>query len=252
MNILIIEDEKPTANDLKRTIFKVRPSARIIGIVGSVEEGVDFFKEEPALDLIFSDIQLSDGLSFDLFQSIPLSIPVVFCTAFDQFALQAFQTFGIDYILKPFDEQAVGNALDKFEKLTQSPQVDFKSVAEAIADQLYPRKTPSSILIHQGDTLIPLAIEDIALFFIKDELLSALTFDQKRYFVDQKMDQLEASLFPQFFRVNRQQLVHRKAIKEVSQYYHRKLLVKLTIPFKQEVVVGKLKVTAFKDWLTTA
>ena len=252
MRILIIEDEKRTANDLKRTIFNVLPAAEIIGIVGSVTEGITFLTGDRAVDLIFADIQLSDGLSFEIFQAVGSSIPVVFCTAFDQFALQAFQTYGIDYILKPFDAQAVKRALDKFTHLKgEVGPTDFTTLTEAIKQQLYPQRKMNAIIIHQGDKLIPLSIDEVALFYIKDEILSALTFEQKRYFVDKKLDGLEEALTPAFFRVNRQQLVHRKAVKDVSQYYHRKLKVNLTVPFDEQILVGKLKVTAFKAWLTT-
>lgn len=252
MNILIIEDEKRTANDLKRTIFAVLPEAEVLGIVGSVGDGIDFLNSHQEIDLIFSDIQLSDGLSFDIFQAIQNEIPVIFCTAFDQFALQAFQTYGIDYILKPFDESSVRKAIDKYKNLRGTPgPSDFQAVTEAIKQQLFPSKKTTSILIHQGDKLIPLSVEDVAIFFIKDEMLSAFTFSGKRYFVDKKLDSLEAELSPTFFRANRQQLIHRRAIKDVSQYFHRKLMVNLSIPFKEEVVVGKLKVTAFKEWLST-
>ena len=251
MKILIIEDEKRTANDLKRTIFEVLPSAEIVGVVGTIEDGIVFLDGEPDIELIFSDIQLADGLSFEIFQAVKQPIPVIFCTAYDQFALQAFQTYGIDYILKPFDDASVKKAIDKFKSLKgESAPADFQAITEVIKQQLYPKAQPSSILIHQGDKLIPLAINDIALFFIKDELLSAMTFKEKRFFLDKKLDSLEASLTPTFFRVNRQHLIHRKAVKDVSQYFHRKLLVNLTIPFDGEVVVGKLKVTAFKEWLS--
>lgn len=253
MKILIIEDEKRTANDLKRTIFEVLPAAEIVGVVGSVEEGIEMLGKEEIIDLIFSDIQLSDGLSFEIFQSTDNTIPVVFCTAFDQFALQALQTYGIDYILKPFDAAAVQRALNKYKTLKgQASPADFQAITEAIKQQLYPARKTTSILIHQGEKLIPLAVEDVAIFFIKDEMLSAVTFDQKRYFVDQKLDRLESDLSPTFFRVNRQQLIQRKAVKDLAKYYHRKLQVNLTIPFNQQVLVGKLKVTAFKEWLSKA
>lgn len=252
MQILIVEDEKRTANDLKRTIFEVLPSAEIVGVVGSVESGIDFIEKGHKIDLIFSDIQLSDGLSFEIYQSVGISIPIIFCTAFDQFSLQAFQTYGIDYILKPFDVESVKRALDKYRNLTGERNTkDFQAITEAIKQQLYSPPKSSSILIYQGDKLIPLATEQIALFFIKEQVVTALTFDQKRYFVDKKMDSLEELLSPAFFRVNRQQLIHRKAVKDASQYFHRKLLVNLTIPFDEEILVGKLKVTAFKEWLST-
>ncbi len=253
MKILVIEDEKRTANDLKRTIFAVWPSAEIVGVAGSVAEGIQFLEHDPGIELIFSDIQLSDGLSFEIFQSVENKIPVIFCTAFDQFALQAFQTYGIDYILKPFDEAAVKNALDKFTSLRgNAGPTDFHAITEALKQQLYPQRKTTSILIQKGEKLIPLAVDEVAVFYIKDEILSARTFDQKRYFVDKKLDALETELSPNFFRVNRQQLIHRRAVKDVSKYYHRKLLVNLTIPFDEQVLVGKLKATAFKEWLSKA
>ena len=253
MKILIIEDEKRTANDLKRTIFGLQPDADIVAVVGSVEEGTKLLREGNSIDLIFSDIQLEDGLSFEIFQAVDNTIPVVFCTAYDQFALQAFQTYGIDYILKPFDAAAVQRALDKYRSLKGAAgPVDFQAITEVIKQQLFPQRRITSILIHQGEKLIPLSIDEIALFYIKDELLSALTFDQQRYFVDQKLDRLEADLAPLFFRVNRQQLIHRRAVKDAAKYYHRKLQVNLSVPFNEQVLVGKLKVTAFKEWLSRA
>ena len=253
MRILIIEDEKRTANDLKRTIFAVLPTAEIMGVVGSVEEGIEILEQESNIDLIFSDIQLSDGLSFEIFQAVDNKIPVVFCTAFDEFALQAFQTYGIDYILKPFDETTVQKALDKFTSLRgNAGPTDFQAITEVLKQQLYPARKTTSILIQKGEKFIPLAVDEIAIFYIKDEILSAFTFDQKRYFVDKKLDTLEAELAPAFFRVNRQQLIHRRSVKDVSKYYHRKLLVNLAIPFDEQVLVGKLKVTAFKEWLSKA
>lgn len=251
MNILILEDEALTASDLKRTLLQILPTADIIDIIGSVKQGIDFFRQAPAVDLIFSDIQLADGLSFEIFQVIENSTPIIFCTAFDQYALKAFQTYGIAYILKPFDLAAVERALNKYQTLKGASEYqNLRTITDEIKQQLFPKKTPSSIIIHKGDNLIPLAVKDIALFFIKDESVYALTFRHDSYVVNKKLELLEAALAPLFFRANRQHLISRSAVKNAAFYFNRKLLVNLTIPFEEQVLIGKRKVTAFQEWLS--
>lgn len=252
MNILIIEDEKLTAQDLKKTILSIRPNAQILAIIPSVEEGISFLSSENTIDLIFSDIQLGDGLSFEIFEKYNLQVPIIFCTAYDDYALQAFKTFGIDYILKPFSLEAVAKAIDKFEHLasfnTSTPTNDYSQIFEAIKQQLAP-KSISSILVYRGDKIVPTDTETIALFYIENEIVYAQTFDHKKLNTNYKLDALEQKLFPQFFRANRQVLVNRKAIKEASQHFHRKLQIHLTVPFTETILVGKEKVTSFLNWI---
>jgi DNA-binding LytR/AlgR family response regulator len=250
MKIVIIEDEKLTAKDLSRTITNIEPDAEILAILYSVEEAIEYLSQHKEIDLIFSDIQLGDGLSFEIFEKTHNQIPVVFCTAYNDYALEAFKTVGIDYLLKPFTQQSVSKALEKYFHLKErlTPQNDFLGMMNALKQQLMPTKLPS-VILQQGDKIIPLEGDKIAFFFIEDNYVFAYTFDQKKHILSQKLDTLEKTFHPQFFRANRQFLINRKAVKDASHFFHRKVVVNLNIPFDEQIIVGKLKVTAFVDWL---
>lgn len=251
MKIAIIEDEKRTAKDLARTIEAVDPQADIVVMLQSVEEALDYFSKPVELDLIFSDIQLGDGLSFDIFEQTKLNIPIIYCTAFNHYALEAFKTLGIDYLVKPFSKSTVGLALEKFKTIQNAfrpPQESFTDLMSALKKQLQPAQKPS-VIIHQKDKIIPLSIEKIALFFIENEMVYAHTFTGERHPVSHKLNDLEVKYSPAFFRANRQFLIHRKAVKDASHYFNRKVLVHLTIPFEEQILVGKVKVSAFLEWL---
>jgi two-component system, LytTR family, response regulator LytT len=251
MKIIIIEDEKLTAKDLAKTIRGIEPDIEIVALLHSVEEAIDFFKTKPELDLIFSDIELGDGLSFEIFEKTQNRIPVIFCTAFNEYALEAFKTVGIDYLLKPFSKATVEKALEKYHSLKEklAPQNDaLPNLMNLLKNQLFPTKTPS-VIMQQGDKIIPLEGDKIALFYIEDNAVFAYTFDQKRHLLSQKLDVLEKTFHPTFFRANRQFLINRKAIKDASHYFNRKIVINLSLPFNEQIIVGKLKVTAFLDWL---
>ncbi len=251
MKIVIIEDEKLTAKDLSRTIQGIESDAEIMAILPSVEEALAFFSEKKEVDLIFSDIQLGDGLSFEIFEKIQNQTPIIFCTAFNEYALEAFKTVGIDYLLKPFSKATVEKSLEKYHLLKGKTVVqkdDFSSVMSLLKNQLFPTKIPS-VIIQQGDKIIPLAGSLIALFSIEDNYVFAFTFDGKKQLISQKLDALESTFFPSFFRANRQFLVNRKAIKDASHYFNRKIVINLNFPFQEQIIVGKLKVTAFVEWL---
>jgi DNA-binding LytR/AlgR family response regulator len=178
--------------------------------------------------------------------------PVVFCTAFNQYALDAFQTVGIDYLLKPFSKATVAKALEKYQNLKSQlapPQADLSSLMQLLQSQLLPSKT-SSVIVQQGDKIIPLDTAEVALFYIEDDNVFAYTFAQKKLLLSQKLDVLEKQLSPTFFRANRQFLINRRAVKDAAHYFHRKVLVNLHIPFSEQIIVGKLKVTTFVEWLT--
>lgn len=251
MKIIIIEDEKLTAKDLARTITDIEPDAEIMAILPSVEDSIDYLSENTNVDLIFSDIQLGDGLSFDIFEKVQNQIPVIFCTAFNEYALDAFKTIGIDYLLKPFSKATVSKALEKYHLLKAQKEAksdDLSYMIGLLKNQLYPAKTPS-VIIQQGDKIIPLDGNHIALFYIEENYVFAYTFDQKRHLLSQKLDGLESTFTPSFFRANRQFLVNRKAVKDAAHYFNRKIVVNLNVPFNEQIIIGKLKITPFLDWL---
>jgi two-component system, LytTR family, response regulator LytT len=251
LNVVIIEDEKLTALDLLNTLKKIDPDIEVKTILSSVEESLAYFQSNPFPDLLFSDIQLPDGLSFDIFKQVKLPVPVIFCTAYNQYALKAFEANGIDYLLKPFSKETVSKAIDKYRLLKEHVQVQ-PDVFDRLMNMLgqKPIRQANSIIIYQGDKIIPLEIESIALFYLEDNYVFAFTFGQKRHIVSQTLDELENLCGSSFFRVNRQYLVNRKAIKDAARYLNRKILVHLHVAYPNQILVGKLKTSLFLEWLS--
>jgi two-component system, LytTR family, response regulator LytT len=250
MKVVIIEDEKITAKDLKRTVLAAEPDAEVVAMLHSVEEALAYFKQHTDMDLIFSDIQLGDGLSFDIFSKVEIRVPIIFCTAFDNYYLEAFEATGIDYIMKPFNKAAIEKALAKYTHLAKT----FNRQAEAYKNQLNmletklnPRKT--AVIIRHREKIIPLEAAAIAVFYIENGCTYAHTFAQEKFMVSETLEELEMSFIPAFFRANRQYLVNRKAIKDASLFFNRKMIVNLSIPFNAQILVGKLKTTPFLEWL---
>ena len=253
MRVVIIEDEQHTAKDLEICIRKAEPSVEIVATLSSVREAAVFFKDAPELDLIFSDIQLGDGLSFGLFETIGNKTPVIFCTAYDEYALQAFKAAGIDYILKPFTAKSIAASLAKYnhlqEKLSRNTP-SYKNIMELFSNAK--AREQKSVLVYHKEKITPIRIGDIAIFYLQHELTHLLTLDNQHYFVNHTLEELEKMTSGLFYRANRQSLVHRNAIRDVSQYFGRKLLINLTIPFSEKITVGKVKSASFLAWLANS
>jgi len=249
MKIQIIEDEKPTARDLAHAIRFVEPDVEILPFIHSVEDGIFFLKQQSAIDLIFSDVDLGDGLCFEIFEAVPPPAAIVFCTAYEHYTLQAFQSFGIDYILKPIQWKDVEKALLKFKRLQQKLSERSHTYSQLLETLKTDQVQSNAILIHQADKIFTLHERNIALFFIEENHVYAYTFDLKRYLTSEKLETLEQK-FIHFFRVNRQCLLNRSAVKDASQYFHRKLVVNLHFPFSGKIIVSRLKVNDFLAWLT--
>jgi len=250
MDIVIIEDERLTAADLEQTIKSVEPDCSIKAILNSVKVALDYFKNESMPDLIFSDIQLGDGLSFDIFKTIKITAPVVFCTAFDEYALEAFKTNSIDYILKPFSEDSVLDAINKYRQMKKSfanKEYDYDNVINALLQKK--DSASSSILVHYKDKILPVRMNNVALFYIEVEVVSLLTTEGKRYHVTKTLDELSKIAGNNFFRTNRQTLVNKSAIVDISHYFSGKLSVNLNVPFDDKILVSRAKRTAFLEWL---
>jgi two-component system, LytTR family, response regulator LytT len=250
MKIVLIEDEQFTAEDLAGILLRLDPAIRITAILRSVKEAMAFFKGDEQADLIFSDIELGDGLSFEIFSAIAVTAPVIFCTAYDEYALNAFKANGIDYILKPFGEKTIADALRKYERLREN-FVAGKSVS-ALTEMVAQHKTrqTTSVLVFSKDKIVPVQFSDVALFYIRNEITYLVTFGQKIYPVQKTLEELEKAAGPGFYRANRQYLVNRSAVKEASQYFGRKLSLSLLLPFDEKITVSKEKATGFLNWLT--
>jgi len=251
MNIVIIEDEGLVADDLERNIRELIGEPVDIIKLKSVKESIAYFKKEDAPDLIFSDIQLGDGLSFEIFVAQQISVPVIFCTAYDEYALDAFKANGIDYILKPFTRETLNNALQKYSLLKKIFSADQMPQYDALLQMLTNREsqTVASVLVYHQDKIIPVKLEDIALFYLKNEITHLLTFSGKNYYPNKNLDELERLSGNSFFRANRQFLVCRKAIIDVSSFFSRKLSLNLSIPFSEKVIVSKARAAQFLTWL---
>lgn len=252
MTILIIEDEVKTAKALAQLIVAAQPGAQIIASIQSVATAVSYLSNNTRPDLIFMDIQLADGLCFEIFKQVKIASPVVFCTAYDDYAIEAFKANGIDYILKPFSKQSILQAFEKVNQLQsffQNPKNDLLSI-EALLNRIEPRPDKKSFLVFKNNKYVTIATENIAFFYIRNELPTITTFDGLEYPISQSLDEVH-KLLPGtfFFRLNRQYLINFNAIKEVEHYFARKLLIKLTIPSPDQLLIGKDKATTFLDWL---
>jgi two-component system response regulator LytT len=248
MKIIIIEDEPLTAADLAESIVEVEPAAKVMAVIHSVKEAISFFERQFAVDLIFSDIQLGDGLSFELFRTVPIRVPVVFCTAYDEYAMAAFKANGIDYILKPFTKSDIKAAIEKYKGLT-SPTGTLVTY-ESILQQFQAKDR--SVLVYYKDKIFPVAVSEIALFYIHNEINHLVTLQGQSYMVSRSIDELEKITGREFYRANRKTLVNRKAIQEVSQLSQRKLLINLVlpVPVKESLTVSKEKISSFLSWLS--
>ena len=250
MNIIIIEDELKTAKSLENIIVGLRPETKLIGQYQSIEDSVTALAEGPQPDLIFMDIQLADGLCFEIFKSVKITSPVVFCTAFDEYSLDAFKSNGVDYILKPFSKDDIKEALRKVDELKNFFQQKTSSDLDALLSRLNPSSGKTSFLVFKNQKYTTVQTDNIAFFYIRNDATSIMGFDKQEFVLNQSLDQVTASVSPkQFFRVNRQYLVNFKAIKEVEHYFLRKLYVKLVIETPDKLLINKEKSHSFLNWM---
>lgn len=248
MRILIFEDEQLTAQRLIQLIRRCDPAIEILAILESVKNGLQWLETNPWPELIFMDIQLSDGLCFELFEQIALDVPVIFTTAYDEYAIKAFKVNSIDYLVKPIDFKELKTAIDKFRKLTQPAQNDQKELYQLISRQLVPNHK-RRFLIKIGDRYQSILAEDIAYFYSEHGNITAV-IDQQELPLDYSLDQLEQMLDPrQFFRLNRKYITNFSAIRKIHRYFHSRLKIELAPAAKTEVLVSREKVDKFKEWL---
>ncbi|WP_338839178.1 LytTR family DNA-binding domain-containing protein [Flavobacterium ginsenosidimutans] len=249
MKVIIIEDERITAADLQQTLQQIDASLDVVTILRSVKEGLKYFAVNETPDLIFSDIRLGDGLSFEILQG--LQVPVIFCTAYDEYALNAFSTNGIGYILKPFTEDSVREALQRYKNLTRVGQQEIIRQYEFLQDMFSVASKPksTSILVNQKDLVIPIRIIDIAMFYLRNNTAYLCTFDKKTYCSNKSLDEHEQLVGDQFFRVNRQYLINRKAVIHVSSLLSRKMSLSVSVPNDEFITISREKAPQFLKWL---
>lgn len=250
MQIIIIEDELKAAKSLAAMITKLRPGATIAAQLQSIESAVSYLSQHQAPDLIFMDIQLSDGLCFEIFKSVKIQCPVVFCTAYGEYTMDAIKANGIDYILKPFSKEALQEAFEKVESFKNFFQQHTQPDLDGLLKKIGLDEGKKSFLVFKNNKYTTIQTEQIAYIYIKYESSTIMTFQGQEYAIDQSLDQVQGLLSArQFFRLNRQYLVNFAAVKEVEHYFARKLLVKLTVPTAEKLLIGKEKTSSFLQWL---
>jgi len=251
MNIIIIEDEFRAAKSLQNLITELKPEAKIIGVYDSIEMSIEALKNSKP-DLIFMDIHLSDGLSFEIFKQVEITCPVVFCTAFDQYMLDAFKSKGVDYVLKPFSREDIAEAFRKVDELKKFFQKTELPELEALLQKITQPQAPakSSFLVFKNQKYTTIPTENIAYFFIHNEITHLMTFDKQQFQLTQTLGQIAEQVSQkQFFRVNRQYIINFSAIKEMEHYFQRKILVKLTVETPEQLLINKEKSHSFFTWL---
>jgi two-component system response regulator LytT len=250
MKIIIIEDEIKAAKSLSNLITKIRPKAQVMATLQSVDDAVQYFSENENPDLIFMDIQLSDGLSFEIFQSVKISCPVIFCTAYGEYAMDAIKANGIDYLLKPFSQEDLQKAFEKVEQFQNFFQQHKLPDMNELLKRIGPEEGKKSFLVFKHNKYTTVPTEQIAFIYIRNDSPTIMTLKEEEYTLTQSLDTLQSQLSSlQFFRLNRQYLINFSAIKEVEHYFDRKLFVKLVVPSPEKLLIGKEKTTAFLNWL---
>lgn len=258
LRIVIVEDEPATARNLSHLLQDADNDIRISAILSSVGESVRWFvANHDKYDLIFMDIRLADGISFDIFKKAEILKPVIFVTAYNDYALQAFKSNGIDYVLKPFDEEEIGRALQKYRSLTAlggNEAENVNVVTSRLIEQLNTLTRPykKSFLIHFREKLIPVDVSKISWFCTVNEVVYAGTADGKQYVMDFTMEQLEQQIDPGlFFRANRQFIINRTAVLEANFYFNGRLSIKMKPDAPGKILISKARVPQFKAWMNS-
>jgi two-component system, LytTR family, response regulator LytT len=252
MNIVIIEDEGVALRKLRKLLMEVNPSILVVAELESVQEARDWFRlnKQVRVDIILSDIQLSDGLSFEIFEEIKTNLPVIFTTAYDEYALRAFKLNGIDYLLKPIVKEELSQALDKFTQTKKMYSQDHLSdLHKFINDfRFRPAILPGFISYTKGK-LIPVQSESVICFYLRNQTVYAVTA-QEEYPLEETLDQIELRLpKDRFFRANRQFIIQRDHIANAETYFNNRLVVKLNIKFSEQIIISRDKAPLFKEWL---
>ena len=254
MNVLIIEDEKPAAQHLTTLLRRYDDNLTVLNQLDTVKKAVRWLTEQPAPDLIFMDIQLADGLSFTIFEQVTVPAPVIFTTAYDQYAIQAFKVNSVDYLLKPIDLDELSAAMQKFEKWHYSAApatmvtTTMSQIQQAIG--MLTTQYKSRFVVKVGEHIKAIPVEDILYFLSQEKMTYAQTQEGRRYIIDYSLDQVESLVDPQvFFRISRQWMVRFAAIEDVIAYSGSRLKLKLKHSSDNNVLVSRERVAAFRQWL---
>jgi DNA-binding LytR/AlgR family response regulator len=248
IQVLIIEDEPHAADRLKQLISSLKPEIKVIDTLESVRQSVSWLKANPMPSLIFLDIHLADGISFEIFDQVEVTCPIIFTTAYDAYALKAFSVNSIDYILKPIDRNDLQRSLDKFTRMSGTAEKMMESISLAV--EMLTKKYKTRFVIKVGEKLKSVEVNDILFFYSLDKTTFAQTGEGRKHIIDFNMDQLEGLLDPsRFFRINRKYLVSVDSIHDMISYTNSRLKLVLKTSTDDDIIVARERVQDFKYWL---
>ncbi|WP_276501303.1 LytR/AlgR family response regulator transcription factor [Terrimonas pollutisoli] len=250
MRVLIIEDETPAANRLAKLLQSNTDELQVVRKIDSVEAAVKYLQTADEIDLIFMDIQLADGLSFDIFKQVKVTAPVIFTTAFDQYTLKAFKVNSVDYLLKPIDEKELQQAVEKYRQLYQQKENGLSEKILKIMQDINGTRYKERLLIKRGQQLSYLKTDATAYCYADGKLCYAVDFTNNKYMLESNLSQLEEQLQPtKFYRINRHLLVNIDAVNKVYTWLGGRLKLELSPSTTSDTVVSRERVNGFKDWL---
>lgn len=252
MKTLIIEDETAAAVNLRALLSEVEPTIEVIEVIESVAESVDYLRSNPMPELIFMDIHLADGDSFKIFKHVDVQCPIIFTTAYDQYALEAFKVNSIDYLLKPIAEEDLRRSLEKLRRLSAPEREAAIERTKTMADE--PRQIQQNVfLVQVRDRIRPLRADEVAYFYTSEERVTAHTFTGETFSIDRTLEALSGVLNEvDFYRANRQFIIARKALKDISVWFGSRLALNLSVETPERIIISKARVPKFKKWLTEA
>lgn len=246
MKILLIEDEQPAARQLTKMLLEEDPTMTIIAVLDSIEASVKWLQTYPAPDAIFMDIQIADGLSFDIFTQVEITSPVIFTTAFDQYAIKAFRVAAIDYLLKPIDPDDLHQAMIRLREKTEQKVSNFSKML----DFLQKKPTKERFLVKKGHSFVSIETAEIAYFYADEGCTFAMLNDNHKYIIEHTLDEIEHQVSEkEFFRINRKMLLHDKSISKIQQHFNSRLKLEIQPNFQEEIFVARERVATFKAWL---
>lgn len=248
MKVLIIEDEIPAAKHLQQ-VLKETGGMEVLDVLESIGETIEWFAKNPQPELVFLDIHLADGLAFEIFQHLRINCPIIFTTAYDEYALKAFKVNSVDYLLKPIEKADVQEAIKKLNTLKGSGnlQVALKNLLEGLG--MEPKYKSHFLIPSKGDKLIPLQTGNMACFYIDTGIVKAMTMEGTAYPIEYTLDELGTMLDPRvFFRANRQFIISRGAIKDVDIWFNSRLSINLQVSVPEKILISKARITEFKQW----
>jgi DNA-binding LytR/AlgR family response regulator len=250
MNVIIIEDERKTARELQDILTGIDSEIHILEVLPSVAAATRWFRENPAPDLIFSDIQLGDGLCFEIYKEVTVTAPIIFCTAFDQYAIQAFESNSIDYLLKPLEEEVVERSLKKYHRIREHYSGNTYQASLNKAMVQMENAYRQTILVHYREKMVPVKVADISFIHAANGVVTLHVRAGQEYTIQYTIDQLENMLNRNdFFRANRQFIIHREEITDIEHYFNRRLIIKTNSKTPEKIIVSRLKAQDFLRWV---